>query len=323
MPWEYFGTVVCGPVPRWAGAGSTGRSDILRRACASAHGMSHFTRSRSRGRRCPRERVDPGADIGRRNNRRYSALGCHQHEAAARSGRPLRAPDPALESEDARLHLQRAQRDPHHRPRADGHAPRRRPRVRARDDSPWRERSSSSAPRSRPRSASRRRPQRVRPALREQPLARRNAHQLQTIKRRIQRLEALEARRDAGEFERLTKKEASSSTTRSPSSTRRSAASARCAGCPGAVFVVDPHRESIAVAEARRLEIPIVAMTDTNCDPDLVDWVIPANDDAIRSVRLICGLVADAAANAARSARPGSTRSSSRPRRCRRSTKRP
>jgi small subunit ribosomal protein S2 len=63
---------------------------------------------------------------------------------------------------------------------------------------------------------------------------------------------------------------------------------------PGVVFVVDPHRESIAVAEARRLEIPIVAITDTNCDPDLIDWVIPANDDAIRSVRLICAKVADA-----------------------------
>ena len=63
---------------------------------------------------------------------------------------------------------------------------------------------------------------------------------------------------------------------------------------PGALFVVDPHRESIAVAEARRLEIPIVAMTDTNCDPDLIDWVIPSNDDAIRSVKLIAAKVADA-----------------------------
>src|SRR4029077_920505 len=65
-----------------------------------------------------------------------------------------------------------------------------------------------------------------------------------------------------------------------------------------ALFVVDPHRESIAVLEARRLEIPIVAITDTNCDPDLIDWVIPANDDAIRSVRLICAKVADAVTEA-------------------------
>jgi small subunit ribosomal protein S2 len=63
---------------------------------------------------------------------------------------------------------------------------------------------------------------------------------------------------------------------------------------PGAVFIVDPHREAIAVAEARRLEIPVIAVTDTNCNPDLIDWVIPANDDAIRSVRLLCSLVADA-----------------------------
>jgi hypothetical protein len=63
---------------------------------------------------------------------------------------------------------------------------------------------------------------------------------------------------------------------------------------PGAVFVVDPHREAIAVREARRLEIPVIAITDTNCDPDLIDWVIPANDDAIRSVRLLCAQVADA-----------------------------
>ena len=115
-----------------------------------------------------------------------------------------------------------------------------------------------------------------------------------TIKRRIQRLEALEARRDSGEFERLTKKEASKL---NEEITRLNAALGgirRMRRLPGALFVVDPHRESIAVSEARRLEIPIVAMTDTNCDPDLIDWVIPANDDAIRSVKLISTKVADA-----------------------------
>jgi len=119
-----------------------------------------------------------------------------------------------------------------------------------------------------------------------------------TIKRRIQRLEALEARRDAGEFERLTKKEASKLTEEINKLDAALGGIRKMRRLPGAVFIVDPHRESIAVAEARRLEIPIVAMTDTNCDPDLVDWVIPANDDAIRSVRLICGLVADAASTA-------------------------
>jgi small subunit ribosomal protein S2 len=119
-----------------------------------------------------------------------------------------------------------------------------------------------------------------------------------TIKRRIQRLDALEARRDAGEFERLTKKEASKLTEEINKLNGALGGIRKLRRLPGAVFIVDPHREAIAVSEARRLEIPILAMTDTNCDPDLIDWVIPANDDAIRSVRLICTLVADAAVGA-------------------------
>ena len=90
-----------------------------------------------------------------------------------------------------------------------------------------------------------------------------------TIKRRIQRLEALEARRDAGEFERLTKKEASKLNEEITKLDAALGGIRKMRRLPGAVFIVDPHRESIAVAEARRLEIPIVAMTDTNCDPDL------------------------------------------------------
>jgi small subunit ribosomal protein S2 len=66
-------------------------------------------------------------------------------------------------------------------------------------------------------------------------------------------------------------------------------------GLPAAIFVVDPHHEHIAVREGQRLNIPIVAITDTNCDPDLIDFVIPANDDAIRSVKLITARIADAA----------------------------
>jgi small subunit ribosomal protein S2 len=64
---------------------------------------------------------------------------------------------------------------------------------------------------------------------------------------------------------------------------------------PGAVFIVDPHKEHIAISEARKLEIPIVAVTDTNCDPDVVDYVIPGNDDAIRAIKLFAAKVADAA----------------------------
>ena len=63
---------------------------------------------------------------------------------------------------------------------------------------------------------------------------------------------------------------------------------------PGALFVVDPRKEKIAVAEARKLGIPVVAIVDTNCDPDEIDYVIPGNDDAIRAVKLIAGAMADA-----------------------------
>ncbi len=63
---------------------------------------------------------------------------------------------------------------------------------------------------------------------------------------------------------------------------------------PGALFIVDPRKERIAVSEARNLGIPIVAIVDTNCDPDEIDYVIPGNDDAIRAVKLIAGAMADA-----------------------------
>jgi small subunit ribosomal protein S2 len=65
-------------------------------------------------------------------------------------------------------------------------------------------------------------------------------------------------------------------------------------GIPKALFVVDPKRETIAVTEARRLGIPIVAMVDTNCDPDLIDYIIPGNDDAIRAIKLFSAKMADA-----------------------------
>src|SRR3712207_4912571 len=78
---------------------------------------------------------------------------------------------------------------------------------------------------------------------------------------------------------------------------------------PGAIFIVDPHRERIAVTEANKLEIPVVGTGDTNVDPDELDYIIPANDDAIRAIRLLCQLVADAAIEgaqqrAARAAEP-------------------
>ena len=69
---------------------------------------------------------------------------------------------------------------------------------------------------------------------------------------------------------------------------------------PGAIFIVDPHRERIAVTEANKLEIPLIGTGDTNVNPDELDYVIPANDDAIRSIRLLCSLVADACIEGAR-----------------------
>ncbi len=65
-------------------------------------------------------------------------------------------------------------------------------------------------------------------------------------------------------------------------------------GLPGAMFIVDPENEDIAVAEAKKLNIPLVAITDTNCNPDLIEHVIPGNDDAIRAVKLIASVIADA-----------------------------
>jgi small subunit ribosomal protein S2 len=75
---------------------------------------------------------------------------------------------------------------------------------------------------------------------------------------------------------------------------------------PGAMFVIDPQREHIAVIEARKLEIPVIGTGDTNVDPDMLDYVIPANDDAIRAIRLLCSLIADAAVEGGheRAARP-------------------
>ncbi|MFM2031962.1 MAG: hypothetical protein RLZZ297_727, partial [Chloroflexota bacterium] len=64
---------------------------------------------------------------------------------------------------------------------------------------------------------------------------------------------------------------------------------------PGAIFIVDPHKESLALAEAVKVGVPVVAMVDTNCDPDNIDYIIPSNDDAIRSIRLVTSRIADAA----------------------------
>jgi small subunit ribosomal protein S2 len=116
-----------------------------------------------------------------------------------------------------------------------------------------------------------------------------------TIKKRIALLEQLEARQQAGDFERMTKKEAAKLTDEMTKLTQTVGGMRKMKRVPGAVFIIDPHRERIAVTEANKLEIPVVATGDTNVDPDEIDHIIPANDDAIRSIRLLCQLVADAA----------------------------
>ncbi|HEY7131749.1 MAG TPA: 30S ribosomal protein S2 [Candidatus Limnocylindrales bacterium] len=116
-----------------------------------------------------------------------------------------------------------------------------------------------------------------------------------TIKKRISLLEQLEARQQAGDFERMTKKEAAKLTDEMVKLTATVGGMRKMKRVPGAVFIIDPHRERIAVTEANKLEVPVVATGDTNVDPDEIDHIIPANDDAIRSIRLLCQLIADAA----------------------------
>jgi len=115
-----------------------------------------------------------------------------------------------------------------------------------------------------------------------------------TIKKRIGLLDQLEARQQAGEFERMSKKEAAKLTENLNKLMASLGGIRRMKRLPGAVFIVDPHRERIAVTEANKLEIPVVGTGDTNVDPDELDYIIPANDDAIRSIRLLCALVAEA-----------------------------
>ena len=121
-----------------------------------------------------------------------------------------------------------------------------------------------------------------------------------TIRKRIGLLEQLEARQQAGDFERMTKKEAAKLNETMVKLQLTLGGMRKMKRVPGAIFVIDPHRERIAVTEANKLEIPVIGTGDTNVDPDELDYIIPANDDAIRSIRLLCTLVAEAAIEGAR-----------------------
>ena len=116
----------------------------------------------------------------------------------------------------------------------------------------------------------------------------------QTIQKRVSRLKELEAMEADGTFEVLTKKEVQGLRHEMEKLEKYLGGIKEMNKLPGALFVVDPRKERIAVAEARKLNIPIVAIVDTNCDPDEVDYVIPGNDDAIRAVKLLTGRMADA-----------------------------
>ena len=115
-----------------------------------------------------------------------------------------------------------------------------------------------------------------------------------TIRTRIERLNAIDKMEENGQFDVLPKKEVAKLNNEREKLEANLGGIREMKKLPGALFVVDPRKEHIAVTEARKLNIPIVAIVDTNCDPDEIDYVIPGNDDAIRAVKLIVSKMADA-----------------------------
>ncbi len=115
-----------------------------------------------------------------------------------------------------------------------------------------------------------------------------------TIRTRIERLNLIDRMEREGQFEQLPKKEVIKLLAEREKLEKNLGGIREMKKLPGALFVVDPRKEHIAVAEARTLNIPIIGIVDTNCDPDEIDYVIPGNDDAIRAVKLIAGKIADA-----------------------------
>jgi small subunit ribosomal protein S2 len=115
-----------------------------------------------------------------------------------------------------------------------------------------------------------------------------------TIKEGIEKLKKIEKMKEDGTYELLTKKEVAKYETERLRLEKNLSGVKGMDTLPGAVVIIDPKKEGIAVAEARKLSIPLVALVDTNCDPDDIDYVIPGNDDAIRSIRLLTSKIADA-----------------------------
>jgi small subunit ribosomal protein S2 len=114
-----------------------------------------------------------------------------------------------------------------------------------------------------------------------------------TIKKSIERLKSIEKMKEDGTYEALSKKEVAILEKERTKLERNLSGIKDMSDLPGATFVIDPKKERIAIAEARKLSVPVVAVVDTNCDPDEVDYVIPGNDDAIRAIKLIASKMAD------------------------------
>ena len=115
-----------------------------------------------------------------------------------------------------------------------------------------------------------------------------------TIQSRIDHLVRLEDQQSRGEFSRLPKKEALKLGEEIARLNKQMGGIKEMTSLPGALFIVDPTKDKIALAEAKRVGIPVIAMVDTNCNPDDIDYPVPANDDAIRTIKLICARIADA-----------------------------
>ena len=116
-----------------------------------------------------------------------------------------------------------------------------------------------------------------------------------TIKQGIDRLKAIETMAEDGTYARLPKKEVAGLEREREKLEKNLGGIKNTSRLPGAVFVIDPKKEALAVHEANRLGIPVIGLVDTNCDPEGIDYVIPGNDDAIRSIKLFTGKIADAA----------------------------
>lgn len=115
-----------------------------------------------------------------------------------------------------------------------------------------------------------------------------------TIKKSIEKLKKIQTMKEDGTYDLLPKKEVASLEKERAKLEKYLSGIKDMGSLPGAIYIVDPKKERIAVAEARKLSIPIVAIVDTNCDPDEIDYVIPGNDDAIRAIKLITSKIADA-----------------------------